>query len=399
MGQRVSSARRRVAPARARPAIGTAAVVVALLAVGVATGCHRKAPRVTSASFTPSSQCRSCHPDVFRGWSESVHARAATNAAFRTAHEEYLANPWMREGGGPTLCLRCHQPVRPGPDGGEAEGGIGCDYCHSISEVRMEKGQPVFAVVPGATKFGPVADAKSPAHEVAFRQLFRDSTMCAGCHELVSPGGTPILSTYSEWQKSPARARGQQCQHCHMADTLGAIASARHSRRPAATINTHRTPGGHSPEQLRKAVALEIKDLSRQGDTLSFAVEIANVGAGHDLPTGVPTRRLVLTAEVVDGAAVVGSAERTYRREVLDAQGTPIVHDSRVFVATAKLGRDTRLKAGERRTEKFVFPRAGSPTAHVRVRLTYAYNPSPGTLPGVVVPFHTVERRLTAPRP
>jgi len=174
---------------------------------------------------------------------------------------------------------------------------------------------------------------------------------------------------------------------------------ARLKRRADAVINTHRTPGGHSPEQLRQAVALQIKDLTRKADTISFNVEVANIGAGHDLPTGVPTRRLELVAEVVDGATVVGHQTRVYRREVLDAQGHPIVHDSRVFVATAKIGRDTRLKAGERRTERFVFPKAGSPAAHVRVRLVYMYNPSPGKLPGISVPFYTVERGLGGARP
>jgi hypothetical protein len=184
-----------------------------------------------------------------------------------------------------------------------------------------------------------------------------------------------------------------------MPDVLGQLADARVRRRGDATINSHRTPGGHSPELLRQAVTLEIRGLRRDGDTIAFDVEIANVGAGHDLPTGLPTRTIVLSAEVVDGATVVGHAERTYRREVIDAEGKPIVHDSRVFVATAKLGPDTRLKAGARRTERFAFPRAGSPAAHVRVRLTYAYNSSPGTLPGVAVPFLAVERRLPGARP
>jgi hypothetical protein len=379
-----------------RVAAGAAAALAVAPALG---GCERKPPPVTSSAFTPSTACQSCHPDIYRFWSESLHARAATNATFELAHREYLASPWLREGGGPDLCLRCHLPVTPRADASSAEQGIGCDYCHSISAVNVQKGQPVAAVTPGDTKFGPVADAQSPAHKVAFRKLFRESEVCASCHELVSPTGTPILSTYSEWQKSPARASGQTCQTCHMPDVVGQLADARVRRRSDATINSHRTPGGHSPELLRKAVTLEILGLRRDGDTIAFDVQIANVGAGHDLPTGLPTRTIVLAAEVVDGAVVVGHAERTYRREVLDSQGKLIVHDSRVFVATARIGADSRLKAGARRTEHFVFPRAGSPAAHVRVRLTYAYNSSPGTLPGVAVPFLTVERRLPGAPP
>jgi hypothetical protein len=372
------------------------------VALGVAAalaGCGRRTPTVTSTSFSPSTACRSCHADIYRFWSESLHARAATNSTFALAHREYRQNPWLRNGGGPDLCLRCHLPVASRADAESPEEGIGCDYCHSISEVRVGKGQPVFAVTPGDTKFGPVTDAQSPAHRVAYKPFFRESEVCAGCHELISPGGAPILSTYSEWQKSPARAAGKHCQSCHMPDVLGNLADARVRRRNDATINSHRTPGGHSPELLRKAVSVEIRNLRRDGDTVSFDVDIANTGAGHDLPTGVPTRAIVLEAEVVDGATVVGHAERSYRRQVLDAQGQPILHDSRVFVATATIGSDTRLKAGARRTERFVFPRAGSPAAHVRVRLTYAYNPFPGTLPGVAVPFLTLERRRAGAQP
>jgi hypothetical protein len=390
-----------VSPVGCGSGCGVAAARAAVaLAVAVAlAGCGRKAPAVTSTSFTASTECRACHADIYRFWAESLHARAATNSTFALAHREYRENPWMREGGGPDLCLRCHLPVAPRADAESPEQGIGCDYCHSISEVKVEKGQPKFVVTPGDTKLGPVADAQSPAHKVAFRSLFRESELCAGCHELVSPSGTPILSTYSEWQKSPARASGKHCQTCHMPDVLGNLVDARLRRRSDATINSHRTPGGHSPELLRRAVSIEIRNLRRDGDTISFDVDVANTGAGHDLPTGVPTRTIVLAAEVVNGAAVVGHAERTYRREVLDSQGRPIVHDSRVFVATASVGSDNRLKAGARRTERFVFPHAGSPLAHVRVRLTYAYNPSPGTLPGVAVPFFTVERRVTGASP
>jgi len=61
------------------------------------------------------------------------------------------------------------------------------------------------------------------------------------------------------------------------------------------------------------------------------------------------------------------------------------VHDSRVFVATAKNRQRQPTQGRRERIEHFVFERAGSPAAHVRVRLTYAYNPSPGTLPGVQV--------------
>jgi len=102
---------------------------------------------------------------------------------------------------------------------------------------------------------------------------------------------------------------------------------------------------------------------------------VANVGSGHSVPTGLPTRKLVLEVALLVDGKLVRQFERTYQRALLDRQGNRIVDDHRVILEAHTLLEDNRLRPGERRIEQFVtsVPPQGRLSAEMRLR--YLYQP------------------------
>lgn len=154
-------------------------------------------------------------------------------------------------------------------------------------------------------------------------------------------------------------------------------------------VNKHDLQGGHSAEQLREAARVEILDVTRGPDSVTALVRVTNVGSGHMLPTGIPTRKVVLTARLKGprGDVVRESAVR-YQKVLVDGEGKPVDSDAEVLVKRVTVFQDNRLAPLESRTERFVFPvskdivfeetihrRTSRRNFSVEVTLTYRYTP------------------------
>ena len=78
--------------------------------------------------------------------------------------------------------------------------------------------------------FGPLADVLNPRMGAVVREVFHESTYCAGCHEQTQPvlvgdggidlarwpdGRLPVHTTYTEWLAGPMNPAAP-CQSCHM---------------------------------------------------------------------------------------------------------------------------------------------------------------------------------------
>ena len=141
-------------------------------------------------------------------------------------------------------------------------------------------------------------------------------------------------------------------------------------------INLHDISGMHSSEQVRKAATVKLISIRReQPESAVIEVEVANVGSGHAIPTGLPTRKLILEAIVSCDGREVNRAERVYQKTLLDEKGELIEEDHRAVLFAQSILKDTRLLPGEHRTERLVVdvPKIGSLSA--RVQLRYVYEP------------------------
>jgi hypothetical protein len=157
-----------------------------------------------------------------------------------------------------------------------------------------------------ALQFGPLDDANfmaQPVMRTAFNNLHRSSLLCAACHEynmdhnfdgdFDDPGSPPGQTTYSEWLNSTYAASGITCQDCHMApDGVLTQIGFGGPVRSATEIHNHRFEGTTLPF-LQAAVSLVLQ-ASRTGGELDARVDVMNVGAGHNFPTGFSTRNVIL---------------------------------------------------------------------------------------------------------
>jgi hypothetical protein len=283
--------------------------------------------------------CAGCHPDVHADWAQSRHGRAWTNAIFQ---REYKDRPldW---------CVHCHAPlaeqfaeVKRG-GGPLADEGVNCAVCH-LREGRI------------------VARSRSPGspHDTDGRADFGGPGYCAGCHQF----NFPIIEADPDG-KGPGRVTGYTAHP--MQDTFNQHArglradmpcAACHQREPAA----HRFPGGHDAGMIAGAIRM---DACRDRDAL--VVDLANTGAGHNVPTGDLHRHLVLRAWRA-------SAPEKLQEVVLGRRFEPASDGGKETVA------DTTIRPGETRRLRLPATRPATPSAEpisLELRLVYTIDEFP----------------------
>ena len=229
-------------------------------------------------------QCGRCHAAQLRAWRGSIHA-GALSVGFRARTFDLPGDQVAR-------CQRCHAPLAEQRAAGSQlrDEGATCAGCH----------------VRGWTRLGPPAISPSllrapgyPREELA---IYERSDFCLPCHQLMprdAVAGKPLLDTYVEWLEGPYARRGIECQHCHMPN------------------REHTWLGVHDPDTFRQAIRLDAR-AHRRGGAVTVLAELANVGAGHDLPTtATPAARLVIELVDAGGHAIAGArAELRIGRDV-----------------------------------------------------------------------------------
>lgn len=320
--------------------------------------------------------CGDCHRAIEEGWKQSAHSQAVEGRLFldalKLAEADYGASARK-------TCLGCHSPIAV--QTGDLAlvkkvswEGITCDYCHSIREVTLAGPNPKATVDYSLVKSGPWKDVNSPAHGTVFSAVHTSSLVCASCHEYRNAQGFPVLTTYSEWSKSPYAGKNQTCQSCHMYRVEGNVVDPRVQRTAEAGINLHQIPGSHSMQQLEKALHADLT-ATHEGGRLQIVVEVTNRGAGHAVPTGSPMRQLILElhADPYGGAHL--SDRRVFRRTVADQTGAIIEREPRAFLKGAQVVSDTRLAPGETRKETFTFQVPQGTRTQVEADFFYYYSP------------------------
>ncbi len=297
-------------------------------------------------STAPARRCGECHGALEDQWRGSAHARSEISAAYVA-----MAGRAHDEG-----CQSCHAPIArfvaaDSPMRGE---GVTCDACHAMRDADVKKSGGGFTLeLEDNTKYGPLCDAKNHYfHKVKCSPLHGEARQCGACHLLWRPidGGEPIpvFTEYEEWAASNFGGIGVVCQDCHMPGRAGELAVGA-GKRPA--VSHH---GFMGVSDLRGRAVGWSATISGDGQAIHAVVTLKNVGAGHSIPTGIPGRRLVLRARVVEGERVESEAERIYARIVVDETGAEVP-----FYGAVRVASDNRLAAGGSRTETFDLAASG----------------------------------------
>ena len=344
---------------------------------------------------TPSSAetCGRCHRAIHEAWKSSAHAQAVESRLFQDALEmaESVSGAGARK-----LCLSCHSPIAlHTPDLAlrlkVSWEGVTCDYCHSMLEVSTAGPNPKARIEFTSVKSGPLKESSSTGHGTAYSAVHISSLVCAPCHEYKNSLGFPVLTTFSEWKNSRYGKQEKVCQSCHMYRVAGEVVDPRVERSSLAKINLHQMPGGHSVEQLLSTVKAQLS-AERDGDQLRVTVEVANLAAGHYVPTGSPMRQLLLEVRADSSSGQHLRQERSYRRSVADQQGKPLEREYLAFMKASKVLSDTRLAPDEKRTETFSFAIPPGSATQVKATFSYYYSPLARTESQKRITFLTISR-------
>ncbi|MBZ5590053.1 MAG: cytochrome c family protein [Acidobacteriia bacterium] len=329
---------------------------------------------INAHGYTSAMVCGSCHIDIYDSWKKSLHAFSLSDPVFDAAF--MLA---LRDAGDEArrLCLRCHAPLTiANSDFDLREGvtreGVSCDFCHTVVAVHLDNYEKPFVLEPGLVKRSVLRNAASPAHQVAYSQLHETAEFCGACHNYVAPNGARIMTTYDEWRAGPYASEGRPCQDCHMVRRVGHVVSADVKEDSGKQIHLHDLI--HDTGQLRSALTAQVLSATRTGDSLAVEVEVENIGSGHMVPTGVPSREVVLTVEVESGRRLA-TQERRYHKVLVDKDGVVLRRDFEALLRAAAVVTDNRIAPREKRLERFVFVVPDHGTLKVRATLSYEYAP------------------------
>ena len=215
--------------------------------------------------YPSAGTCGTCHPKQYEAWSVSQHSYSQLSPAYLSLNNKIneLAN-----GSNGDFCLRCHNAV--GANLGEdsftsnlerhptSREGITCVVCHRLNKSYNKVSGRLSLVEGGLTEvvFGPMGNAEMErvldnTHEYrvvtdpkeAGRQVHKrieqfanisEPMFCGTCHDVTLFNGFRLEEAFSEYRTSPAAARGETCQDCHMGKVQG-VASG-YDFGPAAVV-------------------------------------------------------------------------------------------------------------------------------------------------------------------
>jgi tetratricopeptide (TPR) repeat protein len=308
---------------------------------------------IPSNFFMDSAVCGECHKDIYQQWKSSVHHFASFNNQFYRKSIEYMQSV---SGTQPSKwCAGCHdhavffngrfdRPISQQIDTPEAQAGLACTSCHSITHVEGTMGNGGFTI-----EYPPLhelATSRNPAlrsldhfltylnpepHRRSFMKPFmRDnqSAYCSACHKVHLD--VPVndyrwfrgFNDYDNWQASGfgdgARSfyyppKGQTCVDCHMTQ----VTSDDPGHQADGTIHSHRFAAANT------AVPFVNHDDTQLAETKKFltsgfiSADIFAISPIDEKREGTPMVRRVGDAPQAMSAFAVGEEAEPQQQVVI----------------------------------------------------------------------------------
>ncbi|MCE8426153.1 MAG: hypothetical protein J5U17_10305 [Candidatus Methanoperedens sp.] len=311
--------------------------------------------------FQISYTCAGCHQERYDEWSRSTHALAVNDPIFEAAYLRALeSDPKYR-----SYCLTCHSPTTSITNDlnltkSISVEGVTCSFCHTVTGVENNS----YNFSQSNPMQGPYTDSMTGAHASAYSGLHTKSEFCAGCHDF-SINGIPISQTYTEWKEGPYAAEGKQCQDCHMETKIGAAAKNGTIREK---VYQHFWYGGHTGQFLENAVQIN-SSTQKTGNRVKVTLNITNNNVGHMIPSGLPSRKVVLDFNASDKQGrEIYSGQKVYAKTIVDQYNNEVSD----FWKAVSIAKDNRFKPGESRIEMFEFDAPnGTDEINIQASLNY----------------------------
>jgi tetratricopeptide (TPR) repeat protein len=269
--------------------------------------------------FMTSRRCGSCHKDIYDQWNASVHHFSSFNNQWYRKSIEYMQDV---VGTKPSRwCAGCHdhavffngrfdRPIKEQIDTPEAQNGLGCTSCHSITHVGSTMGQGDFTI-----EYPPLHDLAvsdnpvlawthdyllkidpEPHRRTFLKPFHTDQTadFCSSCHKVhldVPVNGYRWIrgfNEYDNWQASGVSGQGarsfyypakaQKCADCHMPLVASEDPGGREGK-----IHSHRFPGANTAIPFVNKDATQMKvtqDFLRDGQ---ITVDIFGLARGGEV--------------------------------------------------------------------------------------------------------------------
>ncbi len=236
---------------------------------------------IPSDFFMDSKLCGDCHKDAYAQWNSSVHHWGSFNNRFYRRSIEHMQELSGTQGS--KWCAGCHdhavffngrfdKPIKDQVDTPEAQNGLGCVSCHSITHVDGSMGNGGFIIEypplhrimaskdPWIRKLDSFITYLNPEpHRQSFMKPFmrQDSAeYCASCHKVHLD--VPVnnyrwlrgFNEYDNWQASGVSGQGARsfyypeksatCTDCHMP-----LVNSQDPGNRNGKIHNHRFPGAN----------------------------------------------------------------------------------------------------------------------------------------------------------
>lgn len=287
-------------------------------------------------SSVSAKECGDCHVEIYREWSESMHAMAWTDPYYQV---DYVYDGSLQ------ICLNCHIPLvnqqanlvlgfkdkekfkpvlKPNPDYDIQlrDEGVTCAVCH------IRDGKIV----------GPFETDNAPHPVIVDPEMTSGAKYCEMCHVVTGKRWDTFYKIPPCGTVAEIKEGGQKidCIGCHMPEVVRPMAEGM----DAVKVRKHLFWGGHHPEMVKGSLKVEYEKKVNK-DKIKYIFSLTNIGAGHYLPTGTPDRHLTLELNLIDNKGkIIKEKIYTMKRYIL----------WRPFIIDIK---DTRLPYGE--TKKFDF--------------------------------------------
>jgi tetratricopeptide (TPR) repeat protein len=274
---------------------------------------------IPSNFFMTSQVCGRCHQEIYQQWSSSAHHFSSFNNQWYRKSIEYMQDV---VGTKPSKwCAGCHdhavffngrfdRPIKEQIDTPEAQAGLSCTSCHSITHVKSTMGQGDFTI-----EYPPLHDlaasenpvlsrvhdfllyADPEPHRRTFLKPFhREQTaeFCSSCHKVHLD--VPVNSyrwfrgfnDYDNWQASGVSGQGarsfyyppkpQRCADCHMPLVAAKDPAARNGK-----VRSHRFPAANTAVPFVNGDTEQLKvvqDFLRDGQVTVDVFGLARIAEG-----------------------------------------------------------------------------------------------------------------------